>query len=219
MRIATWNIERLKHKRDLGRIAEICGQVAADVFALTESDSRLKLNYASYLRTCPPTCSVPDYYKNTEYQVEIHTNYEIAKQYETFDEQTAICAELLTGKGILLVYGVVIGILGNRDKGLKADLPRILADIERLADIEKPLCACGDFNCTFADNYYYTKASGAAFERTFAASGLELLTWNLQECIDHIAVSQKFVGSSVVSMGEWNRDKKLSDHKGVWVDI
>jgi endonuclease/exonuclease/phosphatase family metal-dependent hydrolase len=217
VKIATWNIERLKHKRELKQMTEICESIAADVFVLTESDSKLSLNYTSCLRTSPPTSSIPDYYEGTEYRAEIYTNCKIIKQYETFDEQTALCAELLTDHGNLLLYGVVIGIYGNRHKNFTDDLPRILADIARLASGDQQLCVCGDFNCTFADNYYYTKAARAALADTFKRNNLELLTRNLPECIDHIAVSKKFIGASDVGIGEWNHDKKLSDHKGVWV--
>ena len=38
MRIATWNVERLKHKNELERITECCIRESADILVLTETD-------------------------------------------------------------------------------------------------------------------------------------------------------------------------------------
>lgn len=39
------NVERLKHRRDLGRIVFACMQIKPDILVLTETDSRLQLDY------------------------------------------------------------------------------------------------------------------------------------------------------------------------------
>ncbi len=216
MKIATWNVERLKHRRELPQITEMCKRIAVDIFVLTETDSALDLGYESCFRTLPPTDEGAPY-QSTESRVAICTNYEYVEQWETFNEKTAICVELLTNRGSLLVYGVVIGIYGNRHKNYTEDLPRILSDIERLAAEGKHLCVIGDFNCSFSDNYYYTKAGRAALEGVLARNNLELLTRQQPECVDHIAISRNFFGDSAVNVEEWNCDKKLSDHKGVYI--
>jgi endonuclease/exonuclease/phosphatase family metal-dependent hydrolase len=221
MKIATWNIQRLEHKRELAEMKKLCVQACADVFVLTESDTQFALDYKSCLRTSLPTDTERSIYKSSERRVEIYSNYEIVSQHETFDEQTAVCAELLTERGSLLVYGVIIGVQGSRDSGFKADLPRILDDIERLACMGKPICVCGDFNITFSDNYnyYYTKAGRTALEESFKTNNLLLLTRNQPQCIDHIAISRGFVGDADVRVEEWNHNKKLSDHKGICVEL
>lgn len=38
LRIATWNVERLKHKRELEKIKNICNDLSADIFVLTETE-------------------------------------------------------------------------------------------------------------------------------------------------------------------------------------
>ena len=40
MKIATWNVERLKHKRSLNEIISVCEQIQADILVLTETDER-----------------------------------------------------------------------------------------------------------------------------------------------------------------------------------
>jgi endonuclease/exonuclease/phosphatase family metal-dependent hydrolase len=219
MKIATWNIERLLHKRELSEMMKICTQLCADIFVLTESDTRFAFPYKSCLRTSLPSDTERSIYKNTERRVEIYTDYEIINQHQTFDDQTAVCAELMTERGCLLVYGVVIGVHGNRDSDFKADLPKILSDIERLSSLGKPLCICGDFNMSFSDNYYYTKAGREALEESFTVNNLLLMTRNQPECIDHIAISRDFVTEADVTIEEWNLDKKLSDHKGINVEL
>lgn len=218
MKIATWNVERLKHRRELPQITDACKRIAADIFVLTETDSTLDLGYKSCLKSLVPADSLVKY-RDTESRVSLCTNYGFVRQHETFNGQTAICAELSTERGNLLVYGVVIGIYGNRHKNYMEDLPRISADIARLAADGKNICVCGDFNCSFSDNYYYTQAGRAALEDMISRNGLELLTRNQPECIDHIAVSRGFVGASAIRVEEWNCDKALSDHKGIAVEL
>ncbi len=218
MRIATWNVERLKHRRELPQMAEICNKVSADIFVLTETDSALDLDFKACVRTSPPIDGAVKY-RGTEYRVAIFTNYEVVKQHETFNSHRAVCTELLTEYGKLLVYGVVIGIYGNRHLSFSEDLPRILNDVERLAGDGTSLCVCGDYNISFSDNYYFTKAGRDSLEEVLATNNLELLTRNQPECIDHIALSRGFLGNMAVTLEEWNHDKKLSDHKGISVEV
>ena len=113
LRIATWNVERLKHKRKLEKIKNICNDLNADIFVLTETDAQIKLKHKNYFQTSQLD---KNFYKPTENRVTIFTNYNPVKIYRTFDKFTAICVELETEFGNLLVYGTIIGISGNRNK-------------------------------------------------------------------------------------------------------
>ena len=42
MKIATWNVERLKRKSELDKINSIIDEIDADIFVLTETDERIK---------------------------------------------------------------------------------------------------------------------------------------------------------------------------------
>jgi hypothetical protein len=218
MKIATWNVERLKHKRELPQIIDACKRIEADIFVCTETDSALDIGYKFCYRTLPPI-GEPVPYRSIESRVAVCTNYDILNRHETFSEQTSVCVELMTERGALIVYGVVIGIYGNRHKNFIEDLQSISADIERLTATGKNLCVCGDFNCSFSDNYYHTKAGRTALEDMFSRSDLKLLTRNQPECIDHIAISRGFISVSAISIEEWNHDKELSDHKGIAVEM
>ena len=41
MKIATWNVERLRHKKQLDQIQGLCDGIHADILVLTETDKRL----------------------------------------------------------------------------------------------------------------------------------------------------------------------------------
>lgn len=232
MRIATWNIERLKHRKSIDKILSAIEDAKADILVLTESDERIKPNYRYSFHTpklhdAPSEYRMPGRYKDyavadvyavTENRVSIYTNYSCIGQYETYDKYTALCVELETNAGNLLVYGTIVGIIGNRDESFKQDMLLQAKDFERLSKTGN-ICICGDFNCSFSDNYYYTNFGRDTLSVSFASNNISLLTGNQPECIDHIAVSKNFIGGSNIKISEWNLDKSLSDHKGIIADI
>ena len=116
MRIATWNVERLKHRRDLDEILSLCTKAAADILVLTETDGRLKPEYKHCFQTTSlKGVTVSAKYADTENRVSIYTNYECVQRHPTCDEATSVCVELAVENGNFLVYGTIIGIKGNRD--------------------------------------------------------------------------------------------------------
>ena len=219
MIIATWNVERLNHKRQLGEIVAACADTHADILVLTETDTRVSLPYPYCFNSTPLCEDEGDYYSTTERRISIFTHYECVHRHQTFDEKTALCVELKTEKGNLLVYGTIIGIHGNRRSSFKHDLDCQLEDYSRLSALGNGICICGDYNCSFSDNYYYTKESRQKLLAAFSEHGIALATKDQVECIDHIAVSSSFLGNSIPMVTEWNLDKSLSDHKGIAVSF
>lgn len=219
MRIATWNIERLKHKHEIEQINLILAELEADILVLTESDNRVdSTNYRFCVQTPKPEEFGTNYYSEGENRVTICTNYEIVKQHETYDKYTSLCVELKTEFGILIVYGTIIGIFGNRNKNFKTDLSQQISDYKNFSK-GIDFCLIGDYNTSFADNYYFTKDGRNELNKVFRECKLNLLTRGLAECIDHIAISEDFLTNVEVETVEWNLEKKLSDHKGVYVDL
>ncbi len=232
MKIATWNIERLKHQNSLDKILSVIENEQADILVLTETDERIKPKYyydfhTPKLHEAPFGYHMPgrykgyavaDYYKHTENRVSIYTNYPCSRRYETYDKYTALCVELETVAGNLLVYGTIIGIIGNRDESFKQDLLMQTKDYERFSRMGD-VCICGDFNCSFVDNYYFTKYGRDTISASFTNNNISLITGNQLECVDHIAISEKFIGDKPICISEWNLDKSLSDHKGIAAEI
>jgi endonuclease/exonuclease/phosphatase family metal-dependent hydrolase len=216
MKIATWNIERLKHKKELSRIVAICEQVNADILVLTETDEQVQPRYDYCFQTEKPTGNEA-IYKETENRVSVFTNFRCVRQYSTYDSETAVCVELETPMGNLLVYGTIMGISGNRRPSYMKDLKRQMENFSELLKLEKPICICGDFNCSFADNYYFTNTGRSELKKFFVENRITLPTGSRAECIDHIAISEAFADGVKIEVDEWNQDKTLSDHKGISV--
>ena len=215
MIIATWNVERLKHANRLDAIINLCENVRADILVLTEADERIHLPYKNRITTAP----LPELqYAKTERRIVLYTNHEIINQHPTYNGQTSVCVELKTPSP-LLVYGTIIGIYGNRHSSYKEELQAQVKDFASLSELGKDICICGDFNCSFSDNYYYTNAGREIIRQSLINNTLTLLTEAQSECIDHVAVSSRLVHNAMVSIMEWNIDKKLSDHKGIAVQI
>lgn len=219
MRIATWNIERLKHKNKIDDILLACEAAKADILILTETDDQIILPLNDCFKTAKLTGIEPALYKPTERRVAIYTNYECVAQHPTFDKHTAVCVELETDLGNLVVYGTIIGVEGNRRVSFAEDLRKQVKDIAQLNAIGKSLCIAGDFNISFSDNYYFTNEGRNTLRRCFAQNRIKVLTEDVAECVDHIAVSEQALLNAEVAVAEWNLNKKLSDHKGIVAEI
>ncbi len=216
MKIATWNIERLKHRKKLDRIVEVLNEVDADILILTEADEQVELpQYPQKVLSQPlnePT------YDRTEFRTIVYSKFKLIGNRDTYDDKTAICPILETSFGPLAVYGTIIGIHGNRRQSFREDLEKQLSDFESVSK-ETAICIAGDFNMSFSDNYYFTKNGRQELNGCFNHNSLVNLTAELPEAIDHIVVSKSFVKDRSVKLTEWNLDKSLSDHKGVCVEI
>lgn len=216
MILATWNIERLKHKKKLAQLEVELNRIDADILILTEADQQLALpQYEWALKT---TDLETPYYSATEKRSIIYSKYKLLTTESSYDAQTAVCPVFETPYGPLAVYGTIIGIHGNRRPSFMADLQQQVADIDRISS-KMPICIAGDLNLSFSDNYYYTKQGRDVLNVCFERNGLLNLTASLPETIDHIVLSKSVVGEATIKLSEWNLDKTLSDHKGVCAEI
>ncbi|MCD7776645.1 MAG: endonuclease/exonuclease/phosphatase family protein [Firmicutes bacterium] len=219
MVIATWNVEGLKHKNKLERMLQVIDNINADILVLTETDRRLRPNYHNVIESKPLFGRMVSIYKATENMVSIYTDYPCIQVYPTYDDYSSVCAELLTEHGNLIVYGMVTGAFGNRGESFNSDLERQMEDISNFSSLRDGICVLGDFNCSFSDNYYFTKKGREAFLRSFDQSDICLLTEGQPECVDHIGVSKNYMLGACCQIDEWNHDKALSDHKGIRANI
>lgn len=84
------------------------------------------------------------------------------------------------------MYGTIIGVEGNRRSSFREDLALQIEGVTRLSGTGKSICVAGDYNCSFCDNYYYTKDGRKSILKCFEENQLSLLTADREECIDHI---------------------------------
>jgi endonuclease/exonuclease/phosphatase family metal-dependent hydrolase len=216
LKIANWNIQRLKHSKQLGSIKALIEKQNADIVVLTEADMRLELSEYPYRFETEPL--EQPFYKPTERRVIIHSMFPSVGKLETFNPQTACCPILETSLGTVAIYGTIIGIYGNHIPPFKEDLQSQIIDWNQITK-EHQLCVAGDFNISFSDGYYFTHHGRNSLFDCFKSFELKILTSELPECIDHIALTRSFLGSNSVKLNEWNMDKSLSDHKGVCVEL
>jgi len=217
MKIATWNIERPnKSSKQNQSIIECLTKISADILILTETNEIMDLG-CTYHYFHTSKLEEP-YYKKGERRVSIYSKYDDAGNIKTFRDDTSICKVLKTPFGDLAVYGTVIGIHGNRRPSFITDLDEQLIDFNRIADTNS-FCICGDLNMSFSDNYYHTKEGRRKFVTSFEQLNLINLTANIPENIDHIVISRTFIGARQTKIETWNKDKTLSDHIGVAVEI
>lgn len=217
MKIATWNVERLKHRSALGEITGILEALEANVLVLTETDRRIHPANFRFMISTPGLTEVsPGTYRETENRVTIFSNYEITDRFPTCDPYTSLCVGLKTELGFLKVYGTIIGIFGNRNNNFNTDLEKQLSDFDKLAT-EQNLCVVGDYNISFSDNYYFTTSGRNRLLDSFNKNKLKILTHDVSNCIDHIAFSSELCSRFSFVISEWNTDSKLSDHNGVCV--
>lgn len=191
MIIAAWNIERLKHKKDIDKIFHACEQIKADILVLTETDKQVQLDYKNCFKTPTPYNINSFLYSPTENRVSVFTNYRCIQQYETYDKYTSICIEFETEKGNLTIYATIIGIYGNRQPTFIEDLLKQTADFKNIAAAGKNLCIIGDFNCSFADNYYFTTFGRNTLLKSFEENKIRLQTDGKRECADQNADNEK----------------------------
>ena len=154
MKIANWNIERLKHSSKLDEITQILTDLEAEILVLTETDNRICLDKYKYSVSTNLMLEIePENYRETENRVTIYSKYEILRQLETFDKYTSLCVEIKTEFGNLVMYGTIIGIYGNRNKNFTTDLTKQISDFDKYA-IDENFCIVGDYNISFSDNYF-----------------------------------------------------------------
>lgn len=224
MRIATWNIERLKHISEKNNIEKLCADLDADILVLTEADNRISLDYEYVYETdiLPARYETASgkviEYKESERRVVIYSKYPCVRVMDTKDRNTSIAIELDTPAGNVIVYGAIIGILGNRDANFNIDLENTVNDIRSLSK-QGPVVVCGDFNCSFFDSYYFTNHGRDTLQELFNESGMRIISSDCSECIDHIAVSNNLLQGKTATIYEWNQDKSVSDHKGIMITI
>jgi len=218
MKIATWNSDRLKSTKNISAIGKSIEVIDAAILILTECDTTLKLPMYNYKIETQKLPEKLYNYKETARRVCTFSKFPIIRIVTTYDEMTSCCAEFETPYGNLIVYGTVVGIIGNTDKNFKIDLLKQLEDLHLISKLGH-FCYGGDLNISFFDNYYFTNFGRINFRESFKNNKLKILTEFIPENIDHIVLSEDFIKNCTYKASEWNTDKKLSDHKGICIEL
>jgi endonuclease/exonuclease/phosphatase family metal-dependent hydrolase len=222
MKIATWNLERAP-KGKQQRILDQLEVINADILILTETcmDIQPAGNY-NVVSSRELLAKVPfegAIYRPGENRVTICSRYPILKEYATSNPYTSVCAKVTTPYGPLVIYGAIIGTLGNKGPGFTIDMEQQLQDLDQLLVQGKSICYAGDLNTTFGDNLYFTIEGRKRLLAFFDDNELNILTAQLPNNVDHIVMSSSFMKGVKHDITTWNTDKTLSDHIGVGVEL
>lgn len=218
MKIATWNLERLKKGKN-GLILEKLHDIDAEICVLTETSSAIQLeNYVCIATELLPADFDGVKYKAGENRVSIWTKYKASTRHETFDKYTTVCTDLDTPFGLLTVYGTIIGVFANRQPRFDNDLDGQLADFDRLFP-GKQCCIAGDFNTTFSGRVYPSHKARNSLKTALQELGLTNTTAPVEANVDHIVLSGAFLVGKKRTVEVWNTDKALSDHIGLCLTL
>ncbi|MDD2721942.1 MAG: endonuclease/exonuclease/phosphatase family protein [Gallionella sp.] len=246
MRVATWNLDHASNgnrpiELQISRIMEL----APDILVLTETCEQVALTRHGYEFVAS--------HKNGygKYDAMIWTKPPIKiipKIHSTSDAESAVCAQLSTPLGELMVYGTIIPYHGYKGKaGTSAAWQEHYNAIERQGsdwtrigqEARLPLIVAGDFNQTRdgSSRTYGTKYGRLLLSEQLDKSGLACITTEnfadngklkkdpakdrARNNVDHICVTANVF--EVAAVGAWDHFTDegvyLSDHNGVYVDL
>ena len=218
MKILTWNIERPKKANQL--ILDKLTEYNADIVVLTETNAIINPSkeYSSIA-----TETLTKGYDSIDYQAgenrtTIWSKYKTGMKHKTYDSFTSVCVQIETPKGLLNVYGTIIGVFGGMGERFKSDLENQLLDFENLST-ESSLCIVGDLNVTFSGRVYPSHDARNKLNAAFEKLNLKNLTSEIENNVDHIVLSKDFIENKKLTIETWNLDKKLSDHIGICVTL
>lgn len=244
IRIATWNVDRPTQNstKNAPAILEMLRKIDADIWILTETNATIVPEsthanpFHGYvgLASRPESSKLPGQNKTT-----IWSRFGIRKSIQTFDPDTAVCAEIETRIGLMIVYGTIITYWGDIYEEFQKPWDRHFDEIDRHAkDWEKIsrqfphhiMCLAGDFNQnrdgTLWFKQQWKKNSEAVQELSNRLSSLSIKCVTEQDMrkekripranIDHICVSERIIAKPL-SYDAWFINE--SSHNGVYVDI
>jgi endonuclease/exonuclease/phosphatase family metal-dependent hydrolase len=243
-RIATWNLERPKLNgwKWNPLIQEKIREIDADIWILTETNASIVPSSTRNPATgYVPLASLPAISHSLgESCSTIWSRYGIKQAIRTFEVDTAVCAEIETPLGLMVVYGTIITYANDTgEKGISKKWMEHRKAIDEHSknwvDIAKEfpnhlLCVAGDFNQNrdgipwFQDDNENKKSVKLLTDeldkiplRCVTEQDMRRDKGLPRANIDHICLSTP-LAKRVSSYGCWY-DKNLSDHNGVYVDI
>lgn len=240
MKIATWNVWRLKTRARRIAVAGWLDRIDADVWVLTETDVALSPGPAY---RCVTTALTDRPGRVGEQWVAIWSRLPIEPLGSSSDPSRSVAALVRPTSGPrVIVYGTVLPWTSSRWHGLSgagarafcAALDAQRGDWEalrrRYPDAE--LCVAGDLNQDLSDRHYYgSRVARQALRDALSSVGLVALTGDPADpvramapdraSIDHICVQRDSAHFAPPRLEVWPRgsepDRGVSDHYGVAV--
>jgi len=234
MLIATWNLERPKLRgwARNPRIMDKIKEVEADVWILTETNAAINPGDLYFsLATLP----IPKYHSLGENFTTIWTTSRLIRKIQTFDPEFAVCVEIESPLGPMIVYGTIITYANDRgpnnnSKRWQEHQKSILKHSEDWQRIRSEFpdhhfIVGGDFNQSRDGSGWYEDAESVQLlTNALKQSSLVCVTEKntklvSRSSIDHICISEGMIADFSVWEGTADDNQKMSDHNGVMVDL
>lgn len=243
IRISTWNLDHASNsKRPVDLQIEQILRVKPDILVLTETCQEVDLTKHGF--TCFP-CLTNNYGKFYS-AIHIGPRISLSKKLRTYDETTAVCVQVATPVGEMIVYGTIITYHG--DKGPNNNSPAWAEHYKAIGDHGNdwarlihdgggnlPFFVAGDFNQTRdgSSKTYGTKLGRNLLSEELSRNNLTCLTTEnfklridpikglARNNVDHICMTRN--AFQIVNVGAWDHfndpGQYLSDHNGVYVEL
>jgi hypothetical protein len=235
IRIATWNLERPSQngfKKNQHRLDKIY-EINADLWVFTETNSAICLEGQGY--TAVESCPIQGYHKSGEHLTTIWSAWKVNHSILTFDPSVAVCAEVESPFGAMIIYGTVITYANDKGQSgtskkweeHRKSIRQHHQDWSRIIQ-QYPnhlICIAGDFNQSRGDRGWYEEKEAynmltSALEdlnlQCVTAKSMKELELS-RASVDHICLSEDFK-SRIISVNGWEGEK-MSDHNGIFVEL
>ena len=222
LKIVTWNLMRPNTKtyNRNSVFHETLRSLDADIIVLTETNGLMDLGNDYFLSKTKalPSDHEGFPYSDGENRTTIYSKYPFTRHFNTYDEYTAVCSEVLTPFGHLIIYGTIMGVTGGKDSRFKSDFEKQMMDIVAISQ-NGSTCVAGDLNITLSGYAYPSHAIINDVNDFFEDNAIEILTRNISDTVDHIAISQQFLVNLNFETERLPFDKKITDHNLVIVTL
>jgi len=222
MKILSWNVERPNNNPNAVKntfIVNLIEKLNPDLIFLTETNAAI--NFKEYY--CHQSLELPPVYENQAYKpgenrITIFSKFPIEKTIATYDPYTAVCCEVNSGIGPLILYGSIIGSFGGKDDFFKKDLQQQQSEIENLAKHHNVIYS-GDFNISFSGFPYPSREVIYDMNDFFKANALRNITGGNENSVTHVVVSKALLNGKKIKQEMMEVGTQISDHNLVVVEI
>jgi hypothetical protein len=236
LKIGTLNIDWFKRKNKIGQIIiDEINKQELDFLIVTENIASFKFNenyFANSTKAIPTDKEFRylDYGKYLKGEIPVRctifSKYKPIQAISVADAHTCIAHKYLVENKELIIYASIIGTWGiqHQKEIAKQEFDNFKTDIESILLQNENVIIAGDFNTSFIENEKrelpQIKSRAELLDFT-KLHNIKRSTENIENCIDHIFISQKLFEASNNFTTTFLDNNILTDepHKGIVLNI
>ncbi len=236
LKIATLNIDWFKKSKDLQKTIQVeIRKQDLDFLVVNENIENFNFddNYFSYHSKSIPT---NEEFQHLNYGIylkgeipvrtSIYSKHQSIQEINIIDGYTSVCHKFIIEGKEIVIYGTIIGTWGMKYQNeiAKIELENFKNDIQNILFENENVFIVGDFNTSFSEN--------EKRQLPLLKSRIELVnltdnfnihraTEQIQNCIDHIFISNNLKNSSSITTSTFLENNILKDdpHKGIILEM